>query len=81
MEELMETIGIVAALDEQIDRLQQARNLLAGQRAGNGRIKTRGGRETGNGPVTRNRVMSPEARKRIGDAQKKRWAAQRKAAR
>jgi hypothetical protein len=53
-----------AALDAEIERLQQARAILAG------------GKPTARG----HRHMSPEARAKIGPAQKKRWAKARKAA-
>jgi hypothetical protein len=83
----MQTTELLAAIDGEISRLQQARNLLGGHETGNGRIKTKPGPkpkalasgETGNGAVIRKRVLSPEARKKIADAQKKRWAKARKA--
>jgi hypothetical protein len=59
----MNTSELIAALDAEIDRLQQARNLLAG---GTG---TRGGK----------RVMSAEARARISATMKKRWAQRKQA--
>lgn len=71
----METKQILATIDEEIAILQQARSLLAGESTG-----TRGGKITSAGPTKVKRTMSPEARKRIADAQRKRWAAQRKAA-
>jgi hypothetical protein len=76
----MRTADIIAALDKEIAQLKQVRGLLSGHETGIGRIKTRVGGETGNGSVTRKRVLSPEARKRIADAQKKRWAKAKKAA-
>jgi hypothetical protein len=57
-------------LDSEIARLRQVRALLTGT---NGHIVTK------RGPVKK-RVMSAEARKRIGDAQRKRWAKWKKAA-
>jgi len=54
--------NLIEAIDAEISRLQQARKLLAGS-AG-----TRGAK----------RVMSAEARARIGAAQRKRWAQQRR---
>jgi len=58
----METKRILAELDQEIERLQRARDLLSGLGSdGRGR---RGGR----------RNLSPAARKRIADAQKTRWA-------
>lgn len=76
----MVSTDIIAALDKEIAHLEQARNLLSGQETGNRRIKTRVGAATGNGSIVRKRVLSPEARKRIADAQKKRWAKVKKAA-
>jgi hypothetical protein len=67
----METKQLLAAIDEEISRLTQARSLLAG-----GALKVKGGSSVGNG----RRALSPEARKRIADAQKKRWAKAKKAA-
>jgi hypothetical protein len=87
-EDLMATTEILAAIDEEIARLQQVKNLLGGYESGNGRVKTQAGpriktihgQRTANGSVAPKRVLSPEARKRIANAQKKRWAAHRKAA-
>jgi hypothetical protein len=83
----MATTEILAAIDEEIARLQQVKNLLRGYEAGNGRVKTQARPRvktlspgTANGTVARKRVLSPEARKKIANAQKRRWAAQRKAA-
>ena len=71
---------VIAAIDKEIDRLQQARSILAGEDeviphgrpAAKQIIKRRVGR-----PAGTKRVLSAEARKRIADAQKKRWAAQK----
>jgi hypothetical protein len=71
---------VLAAIDKEIARLQQARDILAGDEE----TETRGRRVTKQ-PVKKRtpaakgtkRVLSPEARKRIADAQKKRWAAQK----
>jgi hypothetical protein len=67
---------IIAQIDSEIARLTEARNLLA--KAGTAAptpssAKTKAGR----GRPRKRRVLSPEARKRIADAQRKRWAAQR----
>ncbi|HUD21500.1 MAG TPA: hypothetical protein VMQ60_01540 [Acidobacteriaceae bacterium] len=56
--------GIIAGLDGEIARLRQVRALLTGS---NGHIATKRG-------PRKKHVMSAEARKRIGDAQRKRWA-------
>jgi acyl-CoA thioesterase FadM len=66
----METKALLSAIDEEIARLTQARTLLAGN---TNHVKVKPG-------TKKPRVLSPEARKRIADAQRKRWAAQRKAA-
>jgi hypothetical protein len=58
----MNTAELIAAIDSEISRLQEARKLLAGGTA------TRG----------RKRVMSAEGRARISAAMKKRWAGKRK---
>jgi hypothetical protein len=71
---------ILQALDAEIARLQQARNILASAlpaSSGRGRPKS-----AAKAPGTR-RELSPQARKAIADAQKKRWAkvkSQKKAA-
>ncbi len=74
----MEVSRIIAEIDAQILKLQQARALLAGAakpvRSGPGRPK---GSATVNA-VKRKRKLSPEGRKRIADAMKKRWAERRK---
>lgn len=81
----MEVARIIAEIDAQIDKLQQARALLAGAsqpvRAGRGRPK---GSTNGTAASTtstaskRKRKLTPEGRKRIADAMKKRWAERRK---
>jgi hypothetical protein len=68
----MNTAELLATIDEEITRLQQARSLLAG---GGENIpslnKTR---------KSKRKSLSAEARAKISAAQKKRWAAQKKAA-
>lgn len=66
--------NIVAELDAEISRLEQVRNLLSN---GAGLFA---GRNSGDGVSRKKRVLSPEARQRIAEAQRKRWAAQKKAA-
>ena len=64
---------IIAEIDAEIARLTQVRSLLAGSR----RISPSGaGRKTSKGS-SKKRVLSADARKRIADAQRKRWAAQK----
>ena len=75
----MEVNRIIAEIDAQILKLQQARALLAGTTtaapAGRGRPK---GSKNAAGTAPRKRKLSPEGRKRIADAMKKRWAERRK---
>jgi len=75
----MEVSGIIAEIDAQIAKLQQARALLSGaagivKKAGPGRPKG-----SANTKPRKRHKLSKEARKRIADAQKRRWAEHRKA--
>jgi hypothetical protein len=74
---------ILKAIDEEIERLRQARNLLGNVNQGTSR-KTAGksSAATGSQPKPR-RKLSTKARHAIAEAQRKRWAkvkAQKKAA-
>jgi hypothetical protein len=70
--------SILAQIDEEIAKLEQIRSLLAttgvaakavtGPKAKKAAAKVKG---------QKRRTLSPEARKRIADAQRKRWAAQK----
>jgi hypothetical protein len=62
----MDIAEILGVLDEEIARLTQVRTLLAGRYNG--------------GHDVPKRRLSAEARKRIADAQRKRWAEAKKAA-
>jgi hypothetical protein len=64
----MDTVSIIAALETERDRLDQAITALRGKHSGPGR--------PANG---RKRTLSAAARKRISEAQKKRWAARKRA--
>jgi hypothetical protein len=68
--------SILAQIDAEIARLTQARSLLANL----GTVSVSAPKKTA-APVKakkrKKRVLSPEARKRIADAQRKRWAAQK----
>jgi len=64
----METTQILAEIDSEIRRLQNARALLAGTSTKAVRTGTR-----------KKRHLSAEARARIAEAQRKRWAKQKKA--
>jgi hypothetical protein len=80
----VEVSRIVAEIDAQISKLQQARALLAGTiapaaQAGRGRPKgSRNAAPAASATKPRKRKLSPEGRKRIADAMKKRWAERRK---
>jgi hypothetical protein len=79
----MEVSRIIAEIDAQILKLQQARALLAGTPAAvttqrNGRGRPKGSKNAAPAATPRKRKLSPEGRKRIADAMKKRWAERRK---
>ncbi len=79
----MEVSSIIAEIDAQISKLQQARELLAGAanvtRNGPGRPK--GSKNVNpSASVAKKRKLTPEGRKRIADAMKRRWAERRKTA-
>lgn len=77
----MEVNRILAEIDDQIQKLQSARALLAGtevRRSGPGRPK--GSKNATAAPAGgRRRKLSPEGRKRIAEAMKRRWAERKKA--
>lgn len=65
---------IIAAIDEELGRLRQVRSLLQSSNAP--RIfDSAAPRAT---TTRKKRVLSPEARERIAEAQKRRWAKQKK---
>jgi hypothetical protein len=65
---------MIAAIDEEITRLEQVRTLL--QNTTGHRLLRTGAA----GRPVKKRVLSAEARQRIAAAQKRRWAAQKKEA-
>ncbi|HEX4322927.1 MAG TPA: hypothetical protein VHZ52_18580 [Acidobacteriaceae bacterium] len=76
--------NIIAQLDAEISRLKQVRDLLSATGKVEAKITAVKGKTTrkarGKAPKAKGavkRVLSPEARKAIADAQRKRWAAQR----
>ncbi len=81
----MKVDDILAGIDQEIARLQQARNLLAGDQPRRGRprgstsakkaAKSTAAKSTGR----RKRRLSAEGRKRIAEAMRKRWAERKKA--
>jgi hypothetical protein len=71
---------IVAALDDEISPLQQVRNLLTDTKGGVTHAATSFAFGANQAKPRKRRHLSAEARERIGAAQRKRWAAQKKAA-
>lgn len=74
----MEVKQIVAELEREIARLRQARSLLAGEGSRAGRRGRPAGRVTAPRKAKK-RNLTPEGRKRISEALKRRWAERRKA--
>lgn len=72
---------IVAALDDEISRLEQVRSLLAGTKGSVTHPSTSFAFGANQDRPRKRRHLSAEARERIAAAQRKRWAAQNKAAR
>lgn len=77
----MEVRRIIAEIDAQISKLEQARALLSDspEKAGKGPGRPKGSKNA-QAVTTRKRKLSPEGRKRIADAMKRRWAERRKTA-
>jgi len=67
--------SILSQIDAEIARLTQVRTLLVNGVGESGFGAPGNGR--GSAGVRRKHVLSPEARKRIADAQRRRWAAQK----
>ena len=74
----MEVSRIIAEIDVEIAKLQQARTLLAGvAKSGKGPGRPKGSKSA---PKARRRhKLSAEGRRRISESQKRRWAERRKA--
>lgn len=64
----MDVKELIASINEEISRLQQARALLAGNGRGHAAVRF----------ARTRRTLSAEARARIAEAQRKRWAKQKK---
>ena len=60
--------SILASIDSEIARLQQVRALLSSDSS-----------KSAAGPIRKPRKLSAAARKKIAEAQRKRWAKQKKA--
>ena len=65
----MTTDKILAAIDDEIARLQKVRALLS--------TSTAAPKDNTASPVRKRRKLSAAARKRIAEAQRKRWAKQK----
>jgi hypothetical protein len=65
---------MIAALDEEIRRLETVRTLLRNSRDVTSSLALR----NGNVAPTKKRQISPEGRRRIIEAQRRRWAKQKK---
>jgi hypothetical protein len=81
----MDVNRILSELDAEIARLQQIRTALAGAAGTPSVSAPKRGRPKGSKNATstvaapkRKRQLSPEGRKRIADAMKRRWAERRK---
>ncbi len=71
---------IIAALDDEISKLEQVRSLLAGTKSNVAQAATSFAFGANQGKTRKPRHLSAEARARIAAAQKKRWAKQKRAA-
>jgi hypothetical protein len=71
----MTTADIVASIDAEIEKLQNARRALVGD----GAVSSGGPKRTGN-VRTKRKPLSKEAREKIAAAQRKRWAKQKRTA-
>lgn len=68
---------ILLQIDREIAQLKRARALLKGGASTNGFHHVNGTRKSAR---KKNRFLTPEGRKRIAEAQKRRWEKERKAA-
>jgi hypothetical protein len=77
----VEVSRIIAEIDAEIAKLQQARKLLGGiSESTKGPGRPKGSKNAKVAAAPRKRKLSPEGRKRIADAMKRRWAERRKTA-
>lgn len=73
----MEVSQILVEIDNEIARLQQARDLLAGKNTKSGTRAPYGAAKKAT-KVRAKRKLSPEGRRKIAEAMKRRWAERRK---
>jgi len=69
--------NILAQIDSEIESLKQARALLASLGSGPATSGRKAAKTSAKAKTRKKRVLSADARKRIADAQRKRWAAVR----
>lgn len=69
--------SILVQIDAEIARLKQVRSLLAGSGIAAVSVIERKAKKAPAKAAKKSRVLSADARKRIADAQRKRWAAQK----
>ena len=70
--------SILAQIDEEIAKLEQIRSLLANTGVAAKAVRApRAKKASAKVKGKKRRTLSPEARKRIADAQRKRWAVQK----
>ncbi len=69
--------SILAQIDEEIAKLTQIRALLATTGVAAKKLALPKLKKAAQSKGKKRRTLSPEARKRIADAQRKRWAAQK----
>jgi hypothetical protein len=69
--------NILAQIDSEIARLAQARKLLASIGVATTTAGSKAKKAPAKAKPRKKRVLSAEARKKIADAQRKRWAAQK----
>ncbi len=70
--------SILVLIDAEIARLTQVRSLLSATSKVTAKVTERITKKAAAAPkAKKRRVLSPEARQRIADAQRKRWAAQK----
>ena len=69
--------NILAQIDSEIARLSQGRKLLASIGTTTTKAKRKAKKAPAKAKPKKRRVLSAEARKKIADAQRKRWAAQK----
>jgi hypothetical protein len=76
----MDTTDIIKQLIAERNRIDAVIKLLSGTTASVGRGRPKGSKNATTAPAKKRGGISPEGRKRIAEAMKKRWAERRKVA-